>query len=75
MKRRDIVVLLGSVAVFPFAVRAQTTRKIPRIGWLAPGSSTAAPYFEAFRQELGELGYVEGQTVAFDARWAEVPTR
>jgi putative ABC transport system substrate-binding protein len=43
--------------------------KIPGIGYL--GSDPAAPEHEAFRQGLGELGYVEGRNVAIEYRWAE----
>jgi putative ABC transport system substrate-binding protein len=45
--------------------------RIPRIGYLALGASWTGPLGAAFRQELRELGYIEGQTVAFEPRGAE----
>jgi hypothetical protein len=45
--------------------------KIPRVAYLAPGSRSNPLAFEPCRQELGELGYVEGQTIIVDVRWAE----
>jgi len=52
-----------------FAAPAQSSRKVPRIGYLAAVSATAdAPRLAAFRQGLRELGYVEGQTIQIDYR-------
>jgi putative ABC transport system substrate-binding protein len=70
-----IVTLLLSLLVAPLAaVVAQPWEKVPRVGYLNPGS-TADPArlrrFEAFQQGLRELGYVEGQTIALEPRWAE----
>jgi putative ABC transport system substrate-binding protein len=47
---------------------------VPRVGYLSPGSSSdpvRQNRFEAFRQGLRELGYVEGQNIAIESRWAE----
>jgi putative ABC transport system substrate-binding protein len=47
---------------------------VPRVGYLNPGSSADPARlrrFEVFRQGLRELGYVEGQTIALEPRWAE----
>ena len=72
MKRRDFIALFSSAAVLPLAVAAQTPPKIPRVGFLGTASPTAGTrYLEAFRQGLRELGYVEGQTIALEVRWAE----
>src|SRR5262245_39035581 len=72
MRRRDFIALIGSPAVaWPLAVRAQRL-VIPVIGYLHSGSS--APYAHlvgAFRQSLKETGYVEGENVAIEYRWAE----
>jgi len=68
LRRRDFLNLLGGAAVaWPFAVRAQQ----PVIGYLHSGSPS--PYghlVAAFRQGLKEAGYVEGQNVAIEFRWA-----
>ncbi len=53
----------------PHAAAAQQPR-VPRIGFLSP-SSAASPTLEAFRQGLRELGYLEGQSIAIESRWAE----
>jgi putative ABC transport system substrate-binding protein len=62
---------LGTLSA-PLAAEAQQAGKVPRIGILWSVSSTiASPWAAAFRQELGRLGYVEGQTIALEERWAE----
>jgi putative ABC transport system substrate-binding protein len=71
MQRREFITLLGGAAVaWPLSARAQQAVKLYRIGILSP--ELAPPgFFEAFRQGLGELGYVEGQNIAFEVRSAE----
>lgn len=73
MHRRTFVVALsiGLVAA-PTATRSQG-HKVPRIGWVGGWYSTSAAngIFEAFRQGMRDLGYVEGKTVTTDARWME----
>jgi putative ABC transport system substrate-binding protein len=72
MRRRDFTVLLaGAMGGWSSAVRAQQTA-MPVIGFLSsgsPGSSTSP--LAAFRQGLSEAGYVEGQNLAVEYRWAE----
>src|SRR5258705_12736479 len=75
MQRREFIALLGSAtasAAWPLAAGAQTQPKIPRVGFIA-GSSLAATAHTlgAFRKGLTELGYVEGQTIALEVRFAE----
>jgi putative ABC transport system substrate-binding protein len=73
VRRRDFIVRVGATAVaWPLAARAQTPRKIARIGYLSPGSRTVSAHLvEAFLQGLRELDYVEGQTFAMEYRWGE----
>ena len=69
MKRREFITLLGgAAAAWPLAARAQQGKKIPRIGVLWPNPPAT---FDFLRQGLKDLGYVEGQNVAFEFRWAE----
>jgi len=60
----------GAAVVWPFAARAQQAVKLYRIGILSP-DLPPPNFLDAFRQGLHELGYVEGQTIAFEVRSAE----
>jgi putative tryptophan/tyrosine transport system substrate-binding protein len=71
MKRREFISLIGGVAAWPLAARAQQpqhTTKLVRIGVLA---SFRLPPLRKMSQKLKELGYVEGETVRFEYRFAE----
>jgi len=76
MRRRDLLVLLGGAAgmLQPLAARAQQ-KPIPVIGWLSnlsiDTSVLAQGGIAAFREGLSRAGYVEGQNVAIEYRWAE----
>src|SRR5215471_7536321 len=72
MRRREFIGLLGgAAAAWPFAAPAQPT-KLPTIGFLGGGTSSAfTPWTAAFVQRLRELGWIEGRTVAIEYRWAE----
>jgi putative ABC transport system substrate-binding protein len=64
--------MAGGLLAAPLAVEAQRGPKMPKIGLLVPGTSTASsPNFEAFRQGMRELGYVEGRTWASEDRYAD----
>jgi ABC-type uncharacterized transport system substrate-binding protein len=69
MNRRDFVVLLGGAAAYwPLAARAQQPAKMWRIGYIA---HVHTPAYDVFFQTLRELGYVEGQNIIIERRYAE----
>jgi putative ABC transport system substrate-binding protein len=70
-RRSFIGTLTGGLLAAPLATEAQQAAKIARIGFLSPRSRSDVGRLAAFRQGLRELGYVEGQNIAIESRWAE----
>src|SRR5277367_6831492 len=75
MRRREFITLVGGAMVsWPLAARAQQAGKLPVIGCLN-GGAAHDPLFESltgeFLSALKDAGYLEGQNIEFDFRWAE----
>lgn len=74
MKRREFLGLATGATVWPFAVRAQQSPKIARIGLLTEASLESPVLranFDAIRQKFGQLGYLEGKNITFEERGAD----
>ena len=71
MRRRELMLLLAGMMTAMRVLRAEQ-KAVPVVGWLCSGSPDAwAVYVAAFRQGLGDAGYVEGRNVLIEYRWAE----
>jgi putative tryptophan/tyrosine transport system substrate-binding protein len=68
MRRRGFITLLGGAAAWPIAVGAQQPVRVKRIGLM--GNLQLRP-IESFRNRLRELGYIEGQNLIVEYRFAE----
>jgi putative tryptophan/tyrosine transport system substrate-binding protein len=72
MRRREFIGLLGGATAWPLAARAQQSKRIFKIGHIESGSPSSSPHLlAAFQQGLRELGYIEGQDVFIERRYAE----
>jgi putative ABC transport system substrate-binding protein len=71
LKRREFITLVGGAVAWPLAARAQQAERVRRIGIIDD-----TPRWNAFRSGLRELGYLEGENIAFDYAYGEgVPER
>jgi putative tryptophan/tyrosine transport system substrate-binding protein len=71
MKRREFITLLGGAATWPIVARAQH-QKAPRIGYLFSFTEPEGQHlWDACREGLRDLGYVEGRNIALEPRWAQ----
>src|SRR5260370_19748128 len=73
-KRRDFIAVMGGAAAWPVAARAQQPARVRTIGFLLPGGSRTTvmrAQLEAFRQGLKEYGWIEGQNISVEYRFAE----
>jgi ABC-type uncharacterized transport system substrate-binding protein len=71
MRRREFIKLVGGAMAWPVAAGAQQ-QAVPVVGFMSGRSlNDSAHLVAAFRQGLAEMGFVEGQTVAIEFRWAE----
>jgi len=73
VKRREFILLLGNVAAWPLAARAQQAERMRRIGVImgfAEDDEVWQAYLATFRQGLQDLGWTEGHNIRFDYRFA-----
>jgi putative tryptophan/tyrosine transport system substrate-binding protein len=71
IRRREFITVLGGVAAWPFAVRAQQGQRLRRLAWLGAGrADEPSPYLESLRAGLGELGWSEGRNLTIGRFWA-----
>jgi putative ABC transport system substrate-binding protein len=72
MRRREFFILVGGAAAgWPLAAQAQSSGKLPTVGFLgASAASTQAQWTAAFVKRLNELGWIEGRTIAIEYRFA-----
>ena len=72
LRRRAFITLLGGVAAWPVTASGQQMAKVARIGFLALGNASAwTERVEALRSGLRDLGYVEGNNILIEFRWAK----
>ena len=73
MRRRDLIALFGGAAAWPLAAHAQTGDKRRRVGLLDYSGRDVerVRLWDVFRKRAHELGYVEGESIVFEERWAD----
>jgi putative tryptophan/tyrosine transport system substrate-binding protein len=75
MRRRQFITLIGGAAAWPLAARAQQSGRLIRLGFLGPSLNNppAIAQYQAFRTQLGDLGFREGQNLTIDYRGLDDP--
>jgi putative tryptophan/tyrosine transport system substrate-binding protein len=69
---KAVLLLIGFILATIHFAEAQQAKKVPRIGYLLPGNPTSeSTHSEAIRLALRELGYIEGQNIAFEYRYVD----
>src|SRR5213595_1416584 len=69
MRRREFIATLGGTAAcWPLIAQAQKSSRTARVGILATANPRSASFYQAFEQRLRDLGYIEGQNIAFEYR-------
>jgi len=71
MRRRTFIAILGAAAAWPVAARAQKTARMPRLGVLLYSTPQDDPQARALQDGLRDLGYIDGQNVSIEYRFAE----
>src|SRR3712207_4058430 len=72
MRRRELITMLGGAAIaWPLIAGAQQAGRVSRIGFLWDSPAVWPEALDGFRRGLRDLGWVEGQNIAIEYRWAE----
>ncbi len=71
MRRRTFIAILGAAAAWPVAARAQKTARMPRLGVLLYSTPQDDPQARALQDGLRDLGYIDGQNISIEYRFAE----
>jgi len=71
MQRRAFIALLGGAVAWPYAARAQEVDRERHIGVLGADATVWKPWTAAFAARLRQLGWIEGDNIAIEYRWAE----
>jgi ABC-type uncharacterized transport system substrate-binding protein len=75
MNRRELISIVTILAAWPVRARAEHAARIPTVGFMGAGTQLGwSDWRTAFLQRMQELGWIEGQTVAIEYRWAEGST-
>jgi putative ABC transport system substrate-binding protein len=71
MRRRELIAVLGGIAVWPASVHAAQPAKLPIVGFIIPGTEQShGKWVAAFTARMAELAWIDGRTVVLAYRWA-----